>query len=173
MTTASEIETVERSVEKVNIWLRDLAAELGTRDRAQAYRVLRAVLHALRDRVSVNESAQLSAQLPLLIRGIYFEGWVPSRTPLRYHKAEEFLERVAGEARLAGATDASYAVAAVANLLRAHITAGELEDVLLVLPAPVRALFQASPAPAAPEPLVEEPPRDFAAWEAGVAPQDS
>lgn len=141
MSVPGHADIVERSVEKTNIWLRDMAFELGRVDRAQAYRELRAVLHALRDRLTVDEAAQLAAQLPLLIRGIYYEGWDPSRTPQRYHDAHEFLARVRAEARLAGETEASYAVAAAVRVLRAHVSEGELDDAVAVLPEPIRALF--------------------------------
>lgn len=141
MTTGSEIDAVERSVEKMNVWLGELAGDMEGAGRPEAYRVLRAVLHNLRDRLTVDESAQLAAQLPMLVRGIYYEGWDPSRVPAPYHSADEFLKRVAVEAHLAGETEASYAVAAVARLLGSHVSAGEIEDVLLVLPQPIRALF--------------------------------
>jgi uncharacterized protein (DUF2267 family) len=150
MTTGSRVDAIERSVEKANVWLRDLAAALDHGDRVAAYRILRATLHTLRDRLTVDESAQLAAQLPTLVRGVFYEGWDPSRTPMRYHSAGEFLKRVAGEARLRGETEASYAVAAVARLLREHVSAGELDDVLHVLPHQIRALF------------AELEPRDFA-----------
>ena len=141
MAVKDHVDIVGRSVEKANIWLRDMAAELGSADRNQAYRELRAVLHTLRDRLTVDEAAQLAAQLPLLIRGIYYDGWDPSRTPMRYHDAHEFLARVREEAKLAGETEASFAVGAAARVLRAHVSEGEFEDVVRVLPEPVRALF--------------------------------
>jgi uncharacterized protein (DUF2267 family) len=60
--------------------------------------VLRTYLHALRDRLTVDEAAELAAQLPELIRGIYYEGWDPSKTPVRYEDLADFLDRVsAGE----------------------------------------------------------------------------
>lgn len=72
---------IERSVETTHLWLNELAAELGEDDLHYAYRALRAVLHALRDRLPVEVVAKLAAQLPTLIRGIYYEDWVPGRTP--------------------------------------------------------------------------------------------
>ena len=141
MTTSSEIEVVERSVEKANIWIHEVAGELEAVDRHEAYRALRATLHTLRDRLTVDETAQLAAQLPLLIRGLFYEGWDPSGVPAPYHTAEEFLRRVASEAHLAGETEASYAVAAVSKVLRAHVSEGEFEDVLLVLPQAIRELI--------------------------------
>ena len=141
MTVQEHVDIIERSVEKTNIWLRDMAFELGSEDRAAAYRSLRAVLHTLRDRLTVDEAAQLAAQLPPLVRGIYYDGWNPSSTPQRYHEAREFLSRVRAEARLAGETEASYAVAAAVRVLRAHVSEGELDDVVAILPEPIRALF--------------------------------
>lgn len=145
MPTREHVDIIARSTEKTHIWLRDMAFELGTQDEAGAYRALRAVLHTLRDRLTVDEAAQLAAQLPLLVRGIYYDGWDPSRTPLPYHYAEDFLERVRKEAKLAGDTEASYAVSAAARVLRTHVSAGELDDVMAVLPEPIRALFADRP----------------------------
>ena len=134
----SDVDIIDRSVEKTNVWLNDLCEELGDDDRRAAYRVLRAYLHAVRDRLMVNEAAQLAAQLPELIRGIYYEGWVPARTPLTYRSVDEFLQRVAAEAQLKGETEASYACSAAARVMRRHVSAGELDDVMAVFPEQMR-----------------------------------
>jgi uncharacterized protein (DUF2267 family) len=140
MTTTAHLDVLDRSVEKANVWINDVAAELQTTDRHEAYRALRAFLHVLRDRLPVPEAAQLAAQLPLLIRGIYFEGWQPARTPLHYRDPVEFLDRVAQEAILHGETEASYAVAAVARVLARRVSAGEIEDLVRSLPEGFRPL---------------------------------
>jgi uncharacterized protein (DUF2267 family) len=134
---------IERNVEKTHIWLKQLAEELGGVDRQYAYRALRAVLHTLRDRLTVEGAAKLGAQLPTLIRGIYYEDWRPSRTPLPIHDVDAFLEHVAHEGRLAGETEASVAVTAVSRVLREHVTEGEIDDVLAMLPAKLRVLVEA------------------------------
>ncbi len=90
--TATHANIIDRSVEKAHIWLNDLAEELGTSDQQYAYRVLRAVLHALRDRLAVDEAAQLAAQLPIFIRGVFYDGWDPSRTPERARDADSFCD---------------------------------------------------------------------------------
>ncbi len=133
---------IDHSVEKAHIWLNELAAELGSEDHQYAYRVLRAVLHAVRDRLTVDEAAQLAAQLPELIRGIYYESWDPSRTPVRYHGSKPFLDRIAAEAFLGGESEASYAAEAVMDVLRHHVSAGEFEQVLGMLPPAVRAVVR-------------------------------
>lgn len=134
---------IERSVEKAHIWLKELASELGVEDRRYAYRALRAVLHALRDRLTVDVAAKLAAQLPTLIRGIYYEDWDPSRTPLPIHDVDAFLDHVVREGRMSGETEASLAVTAVARVLREHVTEGEIDDVLAVLPDKLRVLIEA------------------------------
>jgi uncharacterized protein (DUF2267 family) len=134
---------IEHSVEKAHIWLKQIAHELGEEDRHDAYRALRAVLHTLRDRLTVEVAAKLGAQLPTLIRGIYYEDWHPSRTPLTIHDVDAFLEHVAREGHMAGETEASLAVSAVSKVLREHVSEGEIDDVLAVLPAKLRVLVRA------------------------------
>jgi len=139
--TTRHVDVIERSTEQAHIWINDVAEQFGTEDHQLAYRILRAFLHAVRDRITVNESAQLAAQLPLLVRGVYYEGWRPSATPEGYHDRETFLRKVADEALLDGTTEASYAVAASATVLRRHVSEGEIKDVLAILPAEIRALL--------------------------------
>jgi len=134
---------IERSVEKAHLWLNEIAEELGGEDRQYAYRALRGVLHTLRDRLTVAAAAQLAAQLPTLIRGIYYEDWKPDRTPLSIHDVDTFLAHVAEEARFAGETEASVAVEAVTRVLRRHVSEGEIDDVLAVLPDKLKALIAA------------------------------
>jgi uncharacterized protein (DUF2267 family) len=143
MTQPEDPDIIEHSVEKAHIWLKELAELLGGRDRRYAYRALRSVLHTLRDRLPVEVAAKLAAQLPTLVRGIYYEDWTPGRTPLGIHDVDHFLRLVAEEGHMAGETEASVAVEAVMRLLRAHISSGEIDEVMAVLPAPLRGLVAA------------------------------
>lgn len=133
---------IERSAEKANIWLKDVADELGEGDRQYAYRVLRAVLHVLRDRLTIDVAAKLAAQLPTLIRGIYYEGWDPSRRPMPPHTVDTFLEHVVSEGRFSGETEASVAVIAVAAVLRKRLTLDEVGVTLAVMPEKLRVLIE-------------------------------
>ncbi len=139
--TMTRLDILDRSVEKTHVWLNDLAEQLGTDDRQHAYRVLRAFLHALRDHLSVDEAAQLAAQLPIFVRGVFYEGWDPSRTPERARDIDSFLRRIAGEALLAGETEASVAAVAASRVLSRHISPGETESVLRTLPEQLRELL--------------------------------
>jgi len=144
VTTAGEPTILQHSVEAARHWIDETAAELGEDDRRDAYRVLKSVLHTLRDRSTVEESAQLASQLPELIRGAFYENWTPARTPQRYRDAKTFLDRVRDQAALGGDTEASLAVSSVMTVLRRHVSAGELEDVLATMPGPVRDLLEAT-----------------------------
>ena len=137
--TTTHVTTLEHGIHATNAWLRDVAAELGGEDRQEAYRALRATLHVLRDRLPVDEAAQLAAQMPDLLRGVYYEGWNPSSAPGLFRTREELLDLVAREGAFHGRTEASYALNAALAVLRRRISAGELEDVAAVLPADIAA----------------------------------
>ena len=139
--SATHLDVLDRSIEKTNVWIDEIAARFDGGDRHEAYRVLRGFLHALRDRLPVEQAALLAAQLPLGVRGIYYEGWRPSQTPLHYRDPVEFVDRVRREALLSGDTEASFAVEAAAGVLRRHVSAGEIEDVVRTLPESLRSLI--------------------------------
>jgi uncharacterized protein (DUF2267 family) len=139
--SVTRVDIIDRSAEKAHIWINDLAEELGTEDRQYAYRVLRAFLHALRDHLSVAEAAALGAQLPIFVRGVFYEGWAPSRTPERARDLDSFLRRIAVEARLAGETEASFAAATANRVLDRHVSAGLAQGVLDALPQHLRELL--------------------------------
>ena len=95
--TMTGLQTLDHSVQTTNVWLNGIMQELHTMDRQEAWQALRASLHALRDRLPVDEAAHLAAQLPLVIRGVYFEGWRPAGKPDKVRDAQEFLGHVRRE----------------------------------------------------------------------------
>jgi uncharacterized protein (DUF2267 family) len=95
----------------------------------------------LRDRLTVEEVAQLSAQLPMLIRGFYYEGWDPTGKPLRARHKEQFLARIEQEFRGDDCIDPERIVRAVFTVLAKRVTEGEIEDAKHVLPAEIRDLW--------------------------------
>jgi uncharacterized protein (DUF2267 family) len=132
------VDSIERSVHKTNDWLSELAAELGTEDREEAWRVLRSYLQLLRDQLTTDEAAQLAAQLPLVLRGAFYEGFDPGHQPGKVRDREQFLARLAERAQLTGPDEAQRAAEAAAHVLSRHVTPGELDDVLSQLPREVR-----------------------------------
>ena len=129
-----------RTVETSHKWLLDLMDELGWLDEHKAHRALNAVLHALRDRLTVNEAVQLGSQLPVLIRGYYYDGWKPSGKPLRERHMDEFLGHIDAAFR-DEQVEADLVVRAVFSLLSNRISQGEIQDIKDILPKELKELW--------------------------------
>ena len=115
----------DETVQLTNVWLNELMGELDWKDKKRAYRVLRATLHAL----------------PMLIRGLYYEGWHMKDAAPPEHTKQAFFDHVYAELRDDPAIDAERPVREVFRLLARKITPGEIEDVKNMLPAEVRVLW--------------------------------
>src|SRR5262249_16500381 len=92
--SATGLDVFDKTLQTTNIWLDEIMAELGP-DRQVAWRVLGAVLHALRDRLQTGLAVHLGAQLPLLVRGLYYDQWRASEQLVKQRSTEAFLEQVA------------------------------------------------------------------------------
>jgi uncharacterized protein (DUF2267 family) len=134
------LEVFDRTLQATHIWLDEIMGELGP-DRQHAYHVLRAVMHALRDRLPLAEAVHLGAQLPLLVRGIYYDSWSPGTGPGAGRKLKGFLAGV--DAGLSGTrpTSAEEATRVVFGVLARHVSAGETEKIMHALPADIRQLW--------------------------------
>jgi uncharacterized protein (DUF2267 family) len=142
MPTMTSIQTVfATTLQKADEWLHELMRALQWDDPHRAYAALRATLHALRDRLTIQEGAQLAAQLPLLIRGVWFEGWKPRDKPVGIKHIEEFYAAVERELRRDSGVSVPAVVRAVFRLLAHHISEGEITDVVRSLPMELRSLW--------------------------------
>jgi uncharacterized protein (DUF2267 family) len=140
MTKAAVLDT---SLQKTHEWLHEIGRELGFDNERAAYAALRATLHAVRDRLPVELVAHLGAELPMLIRGIYYDGWHPSAAKLKAAHEEDFRESMRRELR---GHDELQHVDAVARTVLAiidqRIEPGQVDHVLAALPEPVRRLWR-------------------------------
>src|SRR5436190_3889146 len=91
--SASGLDVFDRSLETTHIWLNEICNDLGP-DKQVAWKVLSTVLHKLRDRLTINLAAHLGAQLPLLVRGVYYDQFEPGKMPSELRSREEFVAEV-------------------------------------------------------------------------------
>jgi len=139
--SATGLESLDHTVQLAHAWINDLDERLGWNNKPRAYRLLKAVLHALRDSLQINESADLAAQLPGLLRGVYYEQWRPSATRVKKHGKVDFVSRVEESFKADPLAHPSQAVMAVFELLSNKISKGEIEDVRRSLPEDLRTLW--------------------------------
>ena len=136
--SATGLSVFHTTLQKTNHWLKELMRLLDWDGKQKAYLALRATLHALRDRPTTDEVAQLAAQLPMLVRGLYYEGCDPTGKPVKERHEETFLDRIRDAFRDDYSVDPERVARAVFTLLATQISAGEIEDVQLILPAAPR-----------------------------------
>jgi uncharacterized protein (DUF2267 family) len=143
---ATGLEVFDTTVQKTNAWLKELMTVMNWNDRHRAYLAMRSVLHALRDRLTVDEAAQLGAQLPMLMRGFYYEGWDPSHKPETIRNQRDFLVRIADAFIEDAPSDAGEIARGVFRVLESRVSQGEIDDILHILPRELRELWPAQPA---------------------------
>jgi uncharacterized protein (DUF2267 family) len=138
-------EVFETTLQKTNLWLREISDLMHWGDdHHKAYQGLRAVLHVLRDRLPVPEAAHLGAQLPMLVRGFYYDNWKPGATPTKIKTAQEFYDLVRENFVTDRNVNPLRLTEAVLMVLCANISSGELEKILGIFPAELRALWSAT-----------------------------
>lgn len=141
--TAQGLEVIDHSVHLTHEWINELAGRLDWSSKRSALRLLRVTLRRVRDHLLVDEMAQMSAQLPVMIRGFFFEGWVPKDTPIKERRKEDFIAFVAHQmsdtAEYRGRDD----IKCVFDLLNARLSRGEVEDIRASLPQDLRDMWSA------------------------------
>jgi uncharacterized protein (DUF2267 family) len=146
--SAVGLESIEHTVHVTHTWINELDELLGWSNKSRSYRLLRSVLQALRDWLPVNEAVDFAAQLPNLLRGVYYEQWRPATTPVKPRSKSDFLGRIdhafVGDPIL----HTEDAVRITFRFLSTKIAAGEIADVKHALPADLRALWTLSSAAA-------------------------
>jgi uncharacterized protein (DUF2267 family) len=139
--SARGLDVFETTLQKTNNWLNELMQIMGTEDKHRAYLALRVTLHALRDRLTIEEVAQFAAQLPMLIRGFYYEGWDPTAKPRKERHREQFLAHIEKHFMSDGNSDPEQIARDVFALLESRISQGEIEDIQHILPSKIRDLW--------------------------------
>lgn len=131
------LEVFDKTLQTTHIWLDEITDTVGP-DRNAAWHILGAVLRTLRDRLPLGLAAHLGAQLPLVVRGAYYDQFRPGHAPEKFHTFDEFVERVGDESRGVRSVDVRAATLCVFAMLDRHITPEQLDKVRRALPESVR-----------------------------------
>jgi uncharacterized protein (DUF2267 family) len=140
--SANGLEVFDKTLQTTNIWLDQIMERLGP-DRQLAWKALSTVLHKLRDRLPVEEAAHLGAQLPLLVRGVYYDQYQPARQPVRCSR-KEFVAEVTEWLADTRPVDPEEAIRAVFDVLSRNIDTGQVEKVKAILPEGIRDLWRSA-----------------------------
>lgn len=135
------LDIFDKALHTTNEWLKDLMYELNWNDRHQAFAAFRICAHALRDRLTVNEGAHLAAQLPLILKGVFYEGWKPADLPVRSVTRDTLLNSIRRYFEDRQKTDPETIARAVFKMLYHRIAEGEVEDIKQMLPDDLQDLW--------------------------------
>jgi uncharacterized protein (DUF2267 family) len=139
----------ERYAAEGNRFVNEVANELQT-DRAQAARITRAVLHAIRDRLPPGDAIEFAQGLPMVLKGVYFDRYDLSGKPLRIrdkHVFIEFVRRKAGTTMFVdfpGQRSVIQALQAVFYVLKRNMSYGQIHQLRQLLNRELLALMEGS-----------------------------
>ena len=135
--SANGLDAFDKTIQTTNIWLNEIMEQIGP-DRQVAWKALSTVLHKLRDRLPIGLAAHLGAELPLLVRGVYYDQFEPAKLPNDCDTPEQFVAEVAkwlGDTRT---VDPDLATRAVFGVLSRYVAPGQLDKVCQALPKQLR-----------------------------------
>ena len=141
--SATGLDVFDKTLQTTNIWLNEIMERVGP-DRQVAWKLLSVVLHKLRDRLPVELAAHLGAQLPLLIRGVYYDQYEPAKMPTDCDTPEEFTAEVAEWLSDVRPIDPNEAIAAVFGVLDRHLSDGQIAKVRNALPRPLKMVWDSA-----------------------------
>ena len=141
--SASGLDVFDRTLETTHVWLNEICSDLGP-DKQLAWKVLSTVLHKLRDRLTINLAAHLGAQLPLLIRGVYFDQFEPGKMPSEFRSREEFVADVGKWLSDSRPVDPEKAIQSVFRVMSRHISEGQIAKIRDALPKSLRQMWESA-----------------------------
>ena len=139
--TMTGLEVFDKTIHTTNNWIKDILFELNWEDRHRGYLALRACLQSLRDRLTVEEAAHFGAQLPMLIRGFYYEGWKPAGKPEKLKNKDDFLAKLGDYFPDGLNVEPETLARAVFKTLYHRVSVGEIQDIKQLLPPELEELW--------------------------------
>jgi len=143
---SSGLSVFDTTINETNHWLKALEDELPQCDRHQAYAAMRAVMHVVRDRLSPGGAMRLAAQMPLLVRGVFTEGWRPDETPVRWHTPQAFIDAVGAALPSEFPADPEFVTRRVIKVIWSKMNGGAMEKIKGEVPVTIRSLWPSEPA---------------------------
>jgi uncharacterized protein (DUF2267 family) len=143
----------EKFAQEGNAYINQLAADLGhPQEKGQAYILLRAVLHTIRDRITISESFHLLSQLPMFLKAVFTEHWQYREQPLQFQTVEEFKDAVKEEQARHGEQQFNWSQSTedlismvLSSLGTRYLTEGQLQHIAMQMPKEVQPLFPVAP----------------------------
>lgn len=124
-----------------NTFLKELAIELNLANEPEkVYRILTAILHALRDLISTEESIQLISQFPMFLKAVYVNRWDTHINKNKVKTTEDFILLIKEKSGTTAEVDfpddekTELYLSVTFIVLRKFISFGELEDLKSNLP---------------------------------------
>jgi uncharacterized protein (DUF2267 family)/CBS domain-containing protein len=140
--SATGLDVFDKSLQTTHIWLDEISKSLGP-DRQLAWKVLSTVLHKLRDRLPVELAAHLGAELPLIVRGVYYDQFQPAKQPTSWD-LDAFVDEVSRWLSDVRPVDPQAAIRAVFGVLSRHIPRGQIDNVQNALPGDLQSFWRSA-----------------------------
>jgi uncharacterized protein (DUF2267 family) len=135
--SATGLDVFDKSIQTTNIWLDEIMEDMGP-DRQLAWHLLGAVLRTMRGRLPPDLAAHLGAQLPLVVRGAYYDQYEPSVLPDKNRSLDTFLAKIADELKFNHPANTRDALQVVCSVLAEHVDDGQIAKVWEALPQDIR-----------------------------------
>ena len=136
------ISAFESSLDKTNLILKDIEPPTAGRRTGATSRTRRCArcCTCCGTGCRCNESAEFAQQLPVLVRGIYFDGWQPADVPIKLNR-DDFLYEVRQGFPYDAEGGPERVTQVVLDTLRRHVTQGEWQDVKASMPKDLATLM--------------------------------
>lgn len=141
------LEVFDKTLQTTHIWLNEISEHIGP-DRQLAWHVLGSVLRGTRDQLPVELASHLGSQLPILVRGSYYDQFRPTELPNRRRSLQEFLENIGCDLETSRPVYLQDAARAVFQVLSRHVDRGQIDKIRQALPEDIRVIWpdvQSSP----------------------------
>ena len=136
------LDRFEKSLKESREWLKDIAVSLQLTETDKAYVALRAVLHALREFLHLDAALKFGDKLPVLFKGLYYEGWQPEQNVNTAPARKSFEEYVANLMGHSKEMDERRVIDAVFGVLSAKLNERDIEEIAFLLPGELAGLWK-------------------------------